>query len=171
MLVTADLAPADDKYAFDHLLRADYCINNASMAGGVCPATAQGWSQWWQLGWFKDYVLKKAKAEGGEQPLDFYRKYIDGSIDVQERLALQFSQGARFALSRDVIHSRPKEDYEVRPQWSFTPSPPSPSHPALWSSCGCPGAPRFPCALGRPILWLLHGMDVVRPFSWWASLS
>ena len=109
------ITPSGSDHAFDHALRADYVIDDDTLptAGIECPTEAAGWTQWWKLGWFADFVTNKARSQHGEQPLDFYRKYIDPSHPADQAITLQFPQGARFAASRKVIHRRPKADYEA----------------------------------------------------------
>ena len=108
------LAPRmGDVNMFNHAFRADYMINNASLptAGDECPTRTSAWMPWFDLGWFKDYVHARVKTQGGEEPLEFYRKYIDASAPADQSITLLFAQGARFALSRAAIHRRPKSEY------------------------------------------------------------
>ena len=102
-------------YDMNHILRADYVINNVNLAGAgdECPTSAAGWSRWWDIGWFKSYVYDKAKAQQGESALKFYTKYIEPSRPESESVTLVFPQGGRFAVSREVIRRRPKSDYEA----------------------------------------------------------
>jgi hypothetical protein len=109
------IAQHDSPYDMNHILRADYVINNVNLAGASdeCPTSAAGWTQWWDVGWFKWYVYAKAKAQQGESALDFYIKYIEPSHPKSESVTLVFPQGGRFAISREVIRRRPKSDYEA----------------------------------------------------------
>ena len=109
------IAQHDSPYDMNHILRADYVINNVNLAGAgdECPTSAAGWSRWWDIGWFKSYVYDKAKAQQGESALDFYIKYIEPSHPKSENVTLVFPQGGRFAVSREVIRRRPKSDYEA----------------------------------------------------------
>jgi hypothetical protein len=109
------IAQHDSPYDMNHILRADYVINNVNLAGAgdECPTSAAGWTQWWDIGWFKSYVYDKAKAQQGESALDFYIKYIEPSHPESESVTLVFPQGGRFAVSRQVIRRRPKSDYEA----------------------------------------------------------
>merc|ERR1719375_617727 len=43
--------------------------------------------------------------------MDFYRQYINPTYAEDDVIAF-FPQGARFAVSREKIHRRPKADYE-----------------------------------------------------------
>merc|ERR1719323_597887 len=43
--------------------------------------------------------------------LEFYHRFIAGDDYTDEPLTLAFAQGARFAVSRERIHSRPREYY------------------------------------------------------------
>jgi hypothetical protein len=99
--------------SMNHVLRAAFCINDKSVEGGVteCPKEASQWTAWWDMGHFYDFVKSKVESQGGEEALDFYRKYINPAHSGKD-LTLSFAQGARFAVSRDKILSRPKEDYE-----------------------------------------------------------
>jgi hypothetical protein len=109
------IAQHDSPYDMNHILRADYVINNVNLAGASdeCPTSAAGWTQWWDVGWLKSYVYAKAKAQQGESALDFYIKYIEPSHPKSESVTLVFPQGGRFAISREVIRRRPKSDYEA----------------------------------------------------------
>jgi len=101
--------------SMNHLLRAAYCINDTLLEGGVsgssCPKQASQWTLWWDMGDFRKYVNSKVESQHGEDIMDFYRKYINPSFTGDEVKAF-FPQGARFAVSRATIQSRPKSDYE-----------------------------------------------------------
>lgn len=97
-----------------HSLRTAYAVDDAAVEGGAvaaCPADASKWTQWWDASELKDWIMEKAKQQGGEEAIDFYKKYINPSHKGDE-LTLSFPQGARFALSKEKILSRTKEEYE-----------------------------------------------------------
>ena len=99
------LEPQGSPRAFQHVLRSGYCINNASLStGDTCPGNDEGWTRWWDVGWFQGYLEGKIKNQHGEQPLDFYRKYIDPSHEQRETLTLQFAQ-VRQPLPPHTSHS------------------------------------------------------------------
>jgi hypothetical protein len=100
--------------SLDHLLRASYCIDSELIETGstnMCPAEDSQWTPWWENDGFRNYVDGKRKSQNGEKIMDFYHKYIDPSHTKDEVITF-FPQGARFAVSRDIIHRRPKSDYE-----------------------------------------------------------
>jgi hypothetical protein len=100
--------------SMNHLLRAAYCIEDEMLEGGAvesCPTEASQWTPWWDVGGFRNFVDSKVKSQHGEFIMDFYRKYINPSHAGEEVTAF-FPQGARFAVSRETIHRRPKVDYE-----------------------------------------------------------
>ncbi|CAE8636331.1 unnamed protein product [Polarella glacialis] len=103
-----------DLPSMDHLLRAAFCINSTDMEGvsvTACPKEAVEWSKWWEIGPFQDFIESKIEGQGGEPVMDFYRKYINPS-HADRGVTISFSQGARFAIARAKIQSRPKADYE-----------------------------------------------------------
>jgi hypothetical protein len=63
------------------------------------------------MGPFREFVQSKIDSRPGEQPLDFYRKCISSANQTGE-VTSPFAQGARFAVSKEKILGRPKEDYE-----------------------------------------------------------
>jgi hypothetical protein len=77
------------------------------------PALLDGWQKWWDLGWFKTYIGNKCGVNGTELP-DFFSRYWDDYIQLPQPKddIIFFSQGARFAASRERIQQRPKKDYE-----------------------------------------------------------
>jgi len=100
--------------SMNHLLRAAFCINSTDVEAGsvtACPRVAAKWSKWWDIGAFHDFIASKIESQGGEPVMDFYRHYINPS-HVDREVTISFSQGARFAVARAKIQSRPKADYE-----------------------------------------------------------
>lgn len=100
--------------SMNHLLRAAYCIDDTLLEGAsvnTCPKEASQWTPWWDVSDFRKFVASKVEAQHGEEVMDFYRKYINPSHRESDMTAF-FPQGARFAVSRDTIHRRPKADYE-----------------------------------------------------------
>merc|ERR1719201_2874600 len=99
----------------NHLLRAAYCINDQLLEGGevgMCPKNVSQWTPWWDVSDFRHYISSKMDAQHGEDIMQFYRKYINPSHTADE-VTTFFPQGARFAVSRETIHRRPKADYEA----------------------------------------------------------
>jgi len=100
--------------SMNHILRAAYCINDAQLEGvdaETCPRNASLWTPWWDIGDFSHYIAMKIEEQHGEQALDFYQNYINPGYNRSEVTAF-FAQGARFAVSDQVIKQRPKADYE-----------------------------------------------------------
>jgi hypothetical protein len=81
-----------------------------------CPQSVllDGWQRWWDLGWFKKWIGKKCGMnKAGDLPA-FFLKYWDEYMNMPrpDNGVVFFTQGARFAASRERIRQRPKEDYE-----------------------------------------------------------
>jgi hypothetical protein len=101
--------------SMNHVLREAYCIDDKTVEDqqGVteCPQQHKFWTPWWDIDMFKEYIMSKVAHQHGEQPLDFYRKYINPFFTGSE-IVVPFAQGARFAVSKETILSHPKEQYE-----------------------------------------------------------
>jgi hypothetical protein len=78
------------------------------------PELSDGWQPWWNLGWFKTFIGKKCGVPGERVP-EVFNKYWDEYIQLPRppHNVVFFSQGARFAVSRDRIRQRPKEFYKA----------------------------------------------------------
>jgi len=81
-----------------------------------CPKTEllDGWQQWWDLGWFKTFIGGRCKVAPQDVPKAF-NEYWDNDIKLPKPKSdiIFFTQGARFAASRERIQERPKAFYEV----------------------------------------------------------
>jgi hypothetical protein len=82
---------------------------------GKCPKTElfDGWQRWWDLGWFKGAIGKRCGCKGPETPKVFnhyWDEYFPGEPRPTHGIMF-FTQGARFAASRERIHQRPREFY------------------------------------------------------------
>jgi len=81
-----------------------------------CPKTEllDGWQQWWDLGWFKKFIGRKCKVPAQSVPKAF-NDYWDSNIQLPRppHDVIFFTQGARFAASRERIQERPKAFYEA----------------------------------------------------------
>jgi len=100
--------------SMNHVLRAAYCINDELLEGGAvrtCPRHASQWTPWWDIGDFHGYISSKVESQHGEGIIDFYHKYINPAHTGDE-VTVFFPQGARFAVSREIIQRRPKAHYE-----------------------------------------------------------
>jgi len=98
----------------NHLLRAAYCIKDELLEGGAasnCPKESSQWTPWWDVGDFRKFVSSKVQEQHGEEIMDFYHKYINPA-HTGEEVITSFPQGARFGVSREIIHRRPKADYQ-----------------------------------------------------------
>lgn len=82
---------------------------SAPMSNTECPANgADGWSAWWS-------DANHLHHKKGKDMINFYQRYVLGSpalrADVAKPITLGFVQGARFAVSRERIQSRPRSYY------------------------------------------------------------
>lgn len=100
--------------SMDHLLRAAYVMDDELLeTGGVstCPKDASFWTPWFDIGTMRDYVASKVEQQHGEPVMDFYHKHINPS-HVGDEVTAYFSQGARFAVSREIVQRHPRAVYE-----------------------------------------------------------
>lgn len=120
--------PRDDGTAFvftgvvhmgtlNHSLRFSYLHATEAPnlhAQSKCPQTEllDGWQRWWDLGWFKKWIGAKCGQKAADLPA-FFNKYWDEYVKLPrpEHDVVFFTQGARFAASRERIRQRPKADY------------------------------------------------------------
>eukprot|EP00928_Gymnodinium_smaydae_P069770 TRINITY_DN5347_c0_g1_i1.p1 TRINITY_DN5347_c0_g1~~TRINITY_DN5347_c0_g1_i1.p1 ORF type:complete len:340 (+),score=26.67 TRINITY_DN5347_c0_g1_i1:70-1089(+) len=75
----------------------------------VCPlAGTEGWEPWWFAADHPHVTSAKPSF------LEFYHRYValDEHADHTRPLTMVFPQGARFAVSRERIHARPRAYYE-----------------------------------------------------------
>ena len=104
---------AFDTAAFASSLRLSYTYDDAVLASkDACPAQGE-WSEWWDMGWFKDYVHDKVRAQNCTEVLDFYNNLVRPEAPPVEAVQLSFPQGARFAVSASAIRAHPKSYYEA----------------------------------------------------------
>ena len=104
---------AFDTAAFASSLRLSYTYDDAVLASkNVCPARDE-WSEWWDMGWFKDYVHDKVRAQNGTGVLAFYNNLVRPEAPPVEAVQFSFPQGARFAVSASAIRAHPKVYYEA----------------------------------------------------------
>ena len=76
------------------------------VSNGLCPADgAEGWSAWW-------FDSAHPHHRAGQKMLEFYHRQVrqDPAAELSP-VTLGFVQGARFAVSRDRIHTRPRAYY------------------------------------------------------------
>jgi len=78
--------------------------------GSECPATSAGWIDWWYHP--KHAHVTRLYQKNALSPLEFYSKFIAERPLPHKAATFVFSCGARFALSRQTIHSRPMEYYQ-----------------------------------------------------------
>jgi len=95
-----------------HINRVGFMIKNLKesvMGKSMCPpGAANGWTNWW---WDASHPHLWAKASDITM-LEFYHRFIAVNNEyTDEPLTLAFAQGARFAVSRERIHARPREYY------------------------------------------------------------
>lgn len=63
---------AFDTAGFASSLRLSYTYDEMTLASkDECPAKGE-WSDWWDMGWFTDYVRGKVKTQNGTDVVDFY---------------------------------------------------------------------------------------------------
>jgi hypothetical protein len=121
--------PRDDGSAFvftgavhmptlNHSLRLSFIHATSALelhSQGTCPKTEllDGWQPWWNLGWFKKYSGGKCSVPATDVAKAF-NDYWDSNVKLPrpKHDIMFFTQGARFAASRERIHQRPKEFYE-----------------------------------------------------------
>eukprot|EP00968_Pinguiococcus_pyrenoidosus_P027595 scaffold7381_cov310-Pinguiococcus_pyrenoidosus.AAC.141 len=100
--------------SIDHCLRVDFALNDTSFASNDrCPRPEDGWTKWFHMERHQAWLEAKRHKLGELEPLAFYQTYISERREQLDSLVLNFAQGARFAVSREAIHRRPK-DYYVR---------------------------------------------------------
>jgi len=121
--------PRDDGTAFvftgavhmptlNHSLRLSFIHATSALelhSQGKCPKTEllDGWQPWWNLGWFKKYIGGKCGVHSTGVAKAF-NDYWDSNVKLPrpKHDIMFFTQGARFAASRERIHQRPKAFYE-----------------------------------------------------------
>jgi len=88
-------------------------LKGSAVGKSMCPpGGANGWTSWW---WDQGHPQLWGKASDTTM-LHFYHRFIAGDDDKdehKEKLTLAFAQGARFAVSRERVHARPREYYAV----------------------------------------------------------
>ena len=123
---------AFDTTAFASSLRLSYTYDDAVLATkDACPAQGE-WSEWWDMGWFKDYVHDKVRAQNGTDVLTFYNNLVRPEAPPVDAVQFSFPQGARFALAAHTIRARPREYYAAllvtvshdEDPWAGAPTPP-----------------------------------------------
>lgn len=83
-------------------------LAESAMDKSMCPpGAADGWTPWW---WDQDHPQLRGEASNITM-LQFYHRFIARDEYTEKPLTLAFAQGARFAVSRDRIHTRPQEYY------------------------------------------------------------
>jgi len=100
--------------SMNHVLRAAYCIEDELLEGSgarTCPKEASQWTPWWDVADFRKFVSSKVQDQHGIEIMDFYHKYINPA-HTEENVVASFPQGARFAVSQEMIMRRPKSDYQ-----------------------------------------------------------
>jgi len=99
----------------DHAMRLDFTLEDFAQASNdVCPAKKEeGWTKFFNMRRLSKWLLAKQEEENQLPALDFYHKYVALTENDGEDVILNFSQGARFALTADQIKSRPKSFYEA----------------------------------------------------------
>jgi hypothetical protein len=103
-----------------HVLRKSYMIppdtaERQLEVGTQCPnpeATSDQWERLDLPSWFKTMMSAKCGFEDGGLQAHL-KKYWEDRIDAElpEDGVVFFAQGARFAVSRERIHQRPREEY------------------------------------------------------------
>lgn len=82
---------------------------------GACPTSEfnDGWENWWDLGWFKKFIGGRCGVEAHEVA-KLFGKYWNEYVGLPwpKDNILFFTQGARFAASRDRIRQRPLSFYQ-----------------------------------------------------------
>ena len=104
----------------EHTLRVDYVSSTAELeipsrhSTSMCPAEGD-WTPWFELGSitakFGRLATQQAGHPGAMPALDFYNTFVVPDCSA-ESVQLNFAQGARFAVGRERIRSRPREYYQ-----------------------------------------------------------
>ncbi|CAE8707562.1 unnamed protein product [Polarella glacialis] len=100
-----------------HALRVSYCINDTSVeysqdnSISECPVKDSLWTSWWDMGDFKHFIQGKVKEQNGLEVMDFYNSFISPSNSLKS-VTVAFTQGGRFAVSRENILRWSKAHYE-----------------------------------------------------------
>lgn len=107
-IFSGSLMLRDDTYY--HRYRTDYSTGGylaepAETAPDMCPMY---WREWESMDWFHDFLTEKVGRP--YSPLDYFHDYL--AADVPTDGVLYFAQGAQFSVSREAIHTHPKEYYE-----------------------------------------------------------
>lgn len=104
---------AFDSANFSSSLRLSYTFDDPALASNAtCPSSSE-WSPWWDMGWFKHYVMGKAKAQNGTDVIEFYNTYVRPDGPPLQAVQLSYPQGARFSVSAKAIRAHPKAYYEA----------------------------------------------------------
>lgn len=82
----------------------------------ACPKTEllDGWERWWNLGKYKKYIGQRCNIQEENVPkavAEYWDEFIKLPRPAHD--VVFFTQGARFAASRERIQQRPKEFYEA----------------------------------------------------------
>lgn len=85
-----------------------YLAEPAETAPDMCPTAPMYWREWESMDWFQDFLTEKVGRP--YSPLEYFHDYL--AADVPTDGVLYFSQGAQFSVSREAIHTHPKEYYE-----------------------------------------------------------
>jgi hypothetical protein len=98
--------------SMNHVLRASFCIDDANLEPSklACPEHSGLWSDWLDIGLFSDFIMSKVQSQNGLHPMEYYRRYVNPHHQAAE-VIIPFAQGSRFAVSKEKILSRPKEQY------------------------------------------------------------
>jgi len=98
-----------------HSLRLDFAIDDLDMASDeMCPEDGvQGWTKWFDLGSLGSWLENKRRNQKGMMALQYYRTLVAQTPVSRKPVTLSFAQGARFAVSRKQILSRPLAYYEA----------------------------------------------------------
>ena len=107
---TAAFFTFDDK-EYESSLRMSYTYHDPMLSSKeMCPPI-EGWSDWWDMGWFTRYVQNKTARQNGLPVTAFYHQLVRPEVPRSPKVELSFPQGARFAVSSKVIRSNPREYY------------------------------------------------------------
>jgi hypothetical protein len=106
------LTGALDVEKFHHYMRIHYVTPSAKISSNptTCPSeTGDGWESW-PFDEFTPWLADKCNTTVAGLPLRFSKYWAN--LDIEKPRVVFFAQGARFAVSRQKIHQRPKEFYE-----------------------------------------------------------
>ena len=114
---------------------------------GRVPAQGE-WSEWWDMGWFKDYVHDKVRAQNGTDVLTFYNNLVRPEAPPVRR-----SSSASRRAHASPSPPRPSvltPRSTTRPFWRRSRTVSTPGRATTSSGCGLPSSDASPARCPHP---------------------